>query len=47
MGRTVVLSPLRDNNKISGLNVLLLATYDCLAGTGGEEEVLIDVMDLK
>ena len=43
--RTVVLGSLWDDNQISGLDFLLLSTYDSLADTTGEDQMLIDGMN--
>ena len=43
---TVVLGSLWDNNQISSLNLLLFSTYNGLADTAGEDQMLIDGMYL-
>jgi hypothetical protein len=44
---TVVLGALRNDDEITGSNVLFLTGNDSLGGTGSEDEVLVDVVDLR
>lgn len=44
---TVMLRSLWDNHHVPALHLLLLARYDGLADTRGEDEVLVDLVDLR
>lgn len=46
-GLTVVLCALGDDDKVTGFDLLLLSTDNCLGDSRGEDEVLVDSVDLQ